>query len=1124
MNPARRYPRPGALPAPIPPRLVLDASAGTGKTFTLEHLVVDLLLGGLRIEQILVVTYTEKAAGEMRDRIRRLIGRLRMGDFQDAGPDEPAWVLDDAARQALDRARLDFDRASISTIHGFCQRLLQETAFLSGQAFGAELVDGVRLFRRAVQECLRRRWAVRDSGVSGELAAALEASGGEEGLAQVLAEVRQEAGRRWPETPGPAGPAAQACAALARFDPGRLGLDPASLNPLRKNLDALQTACKAGDWDAAGTVLGRLLSGETKGSERLLALPGDALPDLLFDLQEALSTPESRAVDRFLPDALDRLAELKEREGLLDYDDMIRRVAGALRDSVSGPLLEAQLRTRYQAALIDEFQDTDPVQWGIFERVFGRDGRLVLIGDPKQAIYGFRGTDVHTYLRAKQAMVDRGAPVAALDRNFRSTPAMVQAYNAILDQGAPAPFFTGDGIRYDVPVAAGRTGLRWVDAQGRDLAPVRLVRVPLEGERRLPQVKRAVARGLALEVRALLERGPVLRDGSGQEARPLAPEEIFVLTRSGPEAALMAEELRRAGVPAAFYKQDGVFQSPEALDLLNVLRAVAAPYDPDRRAKAWLTPVFGAGLADLARSLDLPEAHPFMESLLAWHDLARRGDYPALFRSIVDGGLLRRLLRLHRDDRAAGVWLQLTEFMLEQCCVRHGGFQEAVDFLADCVEGRASLPGEDAAVHRAQTDRSAVQILTMHKSKGLEARAVVLFGGFTRWRADCIHRFVHDGGRRFWLGRKPSARLAPRVDRETREEDQRLLYVALTRAQAQLILPVYHTGGGVACVGFDRATADPQGAYGAVNHRLRALLPEAGKGLFEAVDLPLGGPDPVPVLAEPGPAPALPAPFDPARLADLARAAEPPRFDSFTSLTRELREHAPADPEDRAPADLHLAPPGGTATGTCLHAVLEQVPPASALEAGARDPWMARPDVARILDTAMAEAGLDPRYRTDLAQLAFQALAGPYRLPGGGTLPGLGALSRIQREMDFLMPRPGRIHLLEGGIDLLFEWEGRTCFLDWKSNGLPDYGPEACAEVLRTHYALQFAIYTLAACAFLGVQDEAEYEARFGGGLYVFVRGLPEAGQVALRPPWAQVQAWRRALRSDQEEEIHVDL
>jgi exodeoxyribonuclease V beta subunit len=220
---------------------------------------------------------------------------------------------------------------------------------------------------------------------------------------------------------------------------------------------------------------------------------------------------------------------------------------------------------------------------------------------------------------------------------------------------------------------------------------------------------------------------------------------------------------------------------------------------------------------------------------------------------------------------------------------------------------------------------------------------------------------------------------------------------------------------------------------------------------------------------------------------------------------------------------LHLTPPGGAATGVCLHAVLQAVPHASALEAGAREPWLKRPDVARILDTAMAGAGLDPRHRDAVAQLAFQALRTPYRLPGGGTLPELGALARILREMEFLMPRPGRIHLLDGGIDLLFEWEGRAYFLDWKSNGLPQYGPGDCADALRAHYALQFAIYTLAVCAFLGIRDEAAYEARFGGGLYVFLRGLPEGGQVALRPAWAQVQDWARALQSDREEEIHVE-
>ena len=121
------------------------------------------------------------------------------------------------------------------------------------------------------------------------------------------------------------------------------------------------------------------------------------------------------------------------------------------------------------------------------------------------------------------------------------------------------------------------------------------------------------------------------------------------------------------------------------------------------------------------------------------------------------------------------------------------------------------------------------------------------------------------------------------------------------------------------------------------------------------------------------------------------------------------------------------------------------------------------------------------------------------------------------------MHRPRGPHYLEGAIDLLFEWQGRTCFLDWKTNVLPRYRPEDCTGTLRTHYALQFAIYTLAVCAFLDITDEAAYEARFGGGLYVFLRGLPEGGQAALRPAWAQVQAWSRALQADREEDIRVD-
>ncbi len=1136
-----RYPRPAALPDPLPRRLVLDASAGTGKTFTLEHLVVDLLLGGLRIEQILVVTYTEKAAAEMRERIRKLLARLLANDFQQAAPGEPAWDLGPEAARALDRARMHFDRATITTIHSFCQRLLKETAFLSGQTFGAELADGDELFQRSAQECLRRRWAVPGAAAYGRIARTLESLHGEEAFARLLNKVRKEAGQRWPDDPDPAGAARRAQAAFRHLDLeallAALEVKGSSRASLRAQLDELLTACGQQAWAQVQAALDDLLFSRNQGPRKLLGLlgpagqrhpEGRAALEALMDLHDALPSPEAEAVDAFLPDVLERLDAMKAEMDLLDFDDMIRRVARSLEDPATGPLLLALLQSRYQAALIDEFQDTDPVQWGIFHQVFGQHGRLVLIGDPKQAIYGFRGTDVHTYLAARNALVAAGAPVVDLARNFRSTPRMVAACNAILDQQAEAPFFTFDAIRYDVPVQAGKPGLRWVDPAepDRDLPPIRLVPVLLEGSVTKPRVQRLVARALAREVRALLERGPELRDGTGPFRAALKPEDVFVLTRDKDESNVMAEALRQAGVPATFFKQEGVFQSPEALELLNVLRAVADPSDPVRRLKAWLTPVFGAALGDLGRTQDLPETHPFLGSLLAWHDLARKGDYPALFRELVDGGLLRRLLRTRGDDRAAGVWLQLTEFMLEQCTTRRGGFEAAVAFLADCIEGRASLPGEDTDVHRVQTDRSAVQILTMHKSKGLEAKVVVLFGGWSRKDDAPVHRFILDGRRRYWLGAKPSPALAARVDQATEAEDQRLLYVALTRAQAQLILPVFQaTAAGVASKGiFHKATGDPLGAYGTVNRRLRALLPQADPALFQAVELPAAPPPSLAPLRPPEPDLPLPPPPDPARLARLAQAAAPPRYESYTSLSRDLHEHAPADPEDHPPAAaVRLALPGGAATGICLHTILESVPHASALEAQTREAWQRRPEVARALDTALAAAGLAPRHRDPAALLAWHALRTPFDLPGGGVLPELGALTRLLRETGFLMHRPRGPHYLEGAIDLLFEWQGRTCFLDWKTNVLPRYRPEDCTGTLRTHYALQFAIYTLAVCAFLDITDEAAYEARFGGGLYVFLRGLPEGGQAALRPAWAQVQAWSRALQADREEDIRVD-
>jgi exodeoxyribonuclease V beta subunit len=173
---------------------------------------------------------------------------------------------------------------------------------------------------------------------------------------------------------------------------------------------------------------------------------------------------------------------------------------------------------------------------------------------------------------------------------------------------------------------------------------------------------------------------------------------------------------------------------------------------------------------------------------------------------------------------------------------------------------------------------------------------------------------------------------------------------------------------------------------------------------------------------------------------------------------------------------------------------------------------VARADIAEVLGSALRSALIDPRHARDLAGLCFAALTQRYALPDGGTLEGLAGLARAAREVDFLLPHPDGVDFLEGSIDLLFELEGRTFFADWKSNILPSYDVDSCMTCLREKYDLQFRIYTLAVCGFRGIRDEAAYEAGFGGGLYVFLRGLPGGGLASRRPAWAEVVAWEREI------------
>jgi exodeoxyribonuclease V beta subunit len=1197
-----RYPKPAVLrrlPATGP--AVVEASAGTGKTFTLEHLIIDLLLreDATTIDRILVVTFTERATSEMRQRVRDALERLlRAGpeaDAPGAAPDD-CWVIDERARARLAQALQDFDSATISTIHAFCQRALTEHAFLHRRLLRQELVDGRAAFGRAFRAEVRERFA-RDAELQPYLRAGLAAVGGDlDALAGHLHDCGRRPGRLRPGYDAARLERALATFPLADADAGGLrGAMVAALGGRTGPAVADRVARVAGlvrDWEAhrdRPRFLEALeaLEGEYRsnrplhyvttslGAKALPAGPAARLRDAVAALRAAFVPVLAAVTARLLEPVRERVRRAKREEGQYDFDDMLALVA----EGVAGPggdELCGRLRTRYRHALIDEFQDTDQIQWAIFQRLFlDRDdgGQLFLIGDPKQAIYGFRGADVDTYVQARATLAGRGVAPIALVPNFRSTGPLLAALNCILAQGAGAPVFTSTAIRYDVPVTCGDERLAAVDAAGAPAAP--LVLFELTGSANKPARTRALGERIAAEIRRLIAPDAPLRftrKRDGYAARPIQPSDIFVLTRTTREGRELGAVLRAHGLPHAYYKEEGLFARPEARDVLDLLFAVATPRSRALRLRAWLTPFFGLTMAEARRCREVSDTDPLMRRLLEWHELAARHDYERLFaRLLGDSGLVRRELFLHDQERALTNYLHLFELLLEEARRTAAPPEELARLLQGWVDGTRSPAGDEGDVQRLESDGQAVQIMTMHKAKGLEAPVVFLAGGFTVPPAGEV-RTYHDAGERCsWIGSTDvPAAVEQAIAGEERHADERLVYVAITRAQARLYLPYYPP---------DLKPKDYQrSAIARLNDRLRELAPRFAElraaGLLECERVVCAEGEPP---AAPAPAPAA-VPFaPPAGL--LAPAPEPLPFEelrrerrgfvvtSYTALKRaEARAEARSQPRAGA-AEARLRPeeegdpsradaagagraapapgdlPGGAGTGIYLHEVLEQVDLAGVAAAGSLDAWRASPGVAELFQHHLRGHALDGRHVGRAQELVFAALTTPVLLAAppatGPVIAGLATAAARTREMEFIFPLPEAAHpplealgvgpdpatltvergFVQGFVDYLFLHEGRGYLVDWKSDLLRDYGWSDLEPHVRSSYARQEQLYSLALCRLLEIRDAAAYEARFGGVLYCFLRGLarPPAGAAGVwfhRAPWSQIVAWDQDLRA----------
>lgn len=1109
---------------------ILEAHAGTGKTHTIVRMVLELLVRErLELRQILLVTFTQKAAGELLDRIRTGIARTReeCGD-----PDLSAH---------LQRCLGQLGECWIGTIHGVALRILRAWPFESGLPFRTELVDDAE----GLEDCLRAIWRRDPWGLDGPSLAALA---GTSPLGSLLDQALELAkGRLDPDMvllpDGAEDPAAwtELAATRTRLEQECLRSEAAlrrqeelfleRFEPLAEEFLALPATglskSAAASKEKVDGQWRRILSERAAREESVvLGLTGRTRKTLADNISErdrsraegarALDIwtrvrgiweagPAGPARDRIA--ARDALAEIPARrrrtllagwaalaarewkarkaaEGLLSYQDMLER----LRDALADRSFRDVLRARIRVGVIDEFQDTSALQWDIFRTWFLSEGdgiapRLFLVGDPKQSIYSFQGADVRTYLQACRDLEAAGARRFPLRRNWRSTPAVVQAVNGLL---VGVPDWFGPEIAYTEHDAV-RTPERAED-HGSDQEFEPAVVVSLEGS---AAVRRArYAEHVAGHILSLRGTDARLPRGDRWAAHRLDWGDFAVVVQTRTQVPSFRRAFRRAGIPWALYKEQGVFASRSAREFRTLLAALAEP--PDRQGlkrRALLTRFFGCDPDALDSPSDPGPAGALLERLSA---LACQGRWARLFHALRrETGVETRLLEGDDGDRH---WMDLRQTMehaLDFLLAGKGHLPELVEHLARLERGEESV-AEDRNLHARATDRQRVQILTMHVSKGLEFPVVFLATSPPR-RAGAVERWIaeRDGRLRLHMASRDQAADPTPAAEQALQEEARLLYVALTRPKLQVVVPL-HRGSG-------STPAD-------------LLSGRLGEVAFGSRIQPRTLPAPAAPETSAAPGEGLFQPCVPARRVVALALRERERFlSSYSAVSRSTADHSLsgrlhrseeselpeadgfAETPDPVPsADAWL--PRGAATGDALHEILESCLRRTDLG------WASDPaPPAWLLDQTrrtLRVHGLPETEASSVAALVGRILSSPLGLPRGESVrlcdlppsdrrPEVEFHCALDSEGRILVgPRegaPGPQGWLVGYIDLLLRHRGLWYVLDWKTTSLAGYAPADLDRGMDEHdYRLQAALYS-------AVVDRSGL-GRCGGSVYVFVR------------------------------------
>jgi exodeoxyribonuclease V beta subunit len=1157
--------------APLEGANLIEASAGTGKTYTLTGLFLRLLLEkGLRIEQILVVTYTNAATAELKERIRTSL-RAAQSAFENQDNSNPliGQLMNtvknhDRAITRIQNALIDFDRAAIFTIHGFCQRLLQSYAFETGRHFQTELVQDASLL---IQETVDDFWRRHISSAPPELAAyTIEKVRSPERLAETLNYSRYLQIKVIPKAQKPTLSIIKQWRQVAedivtQWDDARnkvrVLLEYEGLNalyygkctPLKQTPNLthrhirIDVLCHAMDrWEGQYPLFDQFdrftASHLRKATKKGFDTPRHRFFDCCdhallcyqaMEKQMALYLQYLRV--RLLEQAQEKLAIKKEHRNLLFFDDLLLHVHKALSYE-QGPQLVNAIRSQYRAALVDEFQDTDPLQYRIFFRLFAKPPHLLaLIGDPKQAIYGFRGADLFSYIQA----VERADHRATLTHNWRSTPGLVDAINTVFQRHAQ-PFglkrITFERVMAGVAETHEKLpalNLWYMDSDDQSNGNRIMSQTAA-----LPRIVNAVAQEIVDLLYSTTEN--------------FFPEDIAILTRTHYQAKMMKAALVNRQVPAVLHSAGLVFDSVEAQEMRLILNAAAMPSDPVRVRAALCTKLLGVDAGSFSQ--DAQDMHQDWHSRWAafhsYHQLWSRYGFFRMFRQLMaNEGVKVRVLALPEGERRMTNILHLAELLHHAESSHRLGPEGLIKWLKS--GSLTTEKGRQDQQLRLESDARAVRIITMHKSKGLQFK--VVFCPFT-WSgvkidesAVVFHHSDEADALTLALGPGIATDHKLQAQKEMLAENLRLLYVALTRAQlrcywiwgrikgTEVSAPAYLLHGPTA------STTD-QDWISALRKKMSKLthhefisdlndLVKNSKGTIGIAPLPqrtvkrnVSICDKVEKQST-------------GRVIN-RKISNDWRIASFSAMTAGLDHAMPeqawedrdagstaddlSKPEQNDAATLFSFPKGVQA-GLFFHDLLEHWDPNIDDAAKRRalvgdklrdyrleDCWI---DCVDRLLIALAQAPLkDARQSFSLGQVGasdrLNEMAFYYRLRpiDARQLKAVfeqfaaneinPSLSAVWRHLRF-DPVQG---YLKGYIDTLLRYKSRYYVIDWKSNYLgpayADYQARQLAHAMvRKYYFLQYHLYTVALDQLLRNRLPGyDYAKNFGGVFYIFLRGI----------------------------------